>query len=601
MSQQSLQAIPEKSIAVLPFVNMSPDPDNEYFSDGITEEIINVLTTIKGLKVIARTSSFAFKGQNLDIRHIGQQLSVNTILEGSVRKAKNRVRITAQLIDCRDGTHLWSKNFNRELEDIFAVQDEISLLIADQIRENFGHFNIREHLIDAPTKNIDAYNLYLKGRYHHLKWNRDGIRTGIICYEQCIALDPHFSWPYFGIGYTFAMTASYQSKPEFLEKAEHYLREGFQLDNRSYLGHYAQATISFWGRWDFRAGQQEYLKAMALNPSYTEAEEGLAELYTFIGYFDLALEHVQNILVLDPLSPNHYYTKAHIYYLQEDYAETINCLEGALRVDPNFNFAIELMLLCFIHLKDYRRLDAFLHEHPQAQRPLAARGLYQLVHADEEINVDLEHVRAGLAEQNLATLVPWHFYLQVFLGQHDLALDVLEKAVEMRTGQFVNFQFMPLLQPLQKYPRFQKLVKKVFHPSRLPDLGLDHSEEEAFDKSLLEAEEVMSYLQSLQACMDTEQLYTEPALSLRDLAQTIDLHPNKLSWLLNEHIGKNFNEYINSYRLADFKAKALDPANSHLTLLGLAFDSGFNSKTVFNSFFKKMEGMTPRAWVKKFK
>ena len=160
-----------KSIAVLPFVNMSANPDNEYFSDGITEEIINALTTIQGLKVIARTSSFAFKGKNVDIRAIGNQLGVNTILEGSVRKVKSRVRITAQLINTKDGTHFWSKNFDRELTDIFALQDEISLLIADKIRENFGHMDIQDHLVPTKAVNIESYELYLKGRYFFFKWN----------------------------------------------------------------------------------------------------------------------------------------------------------------------------------------------------------------------------------------------------------------------------------------------------------------------------------------------------------------------------------------------------------------------------------------------
>ncbi|MCB0669824.1 MAG: AraC family transcriptional regulator, partial [Saprospiraceae bacterium] len=148
---------------------MSADPDNEYFSDGITEEIINALTTIRGLKVIARTSSFAFKNRNIDVRTIGNQLGVTMVLEGSVRKAKNRVRITAQLVSTSDGSHFWSRNFDRDLEDIFSLQDEVSLLIADQIRENFGHFEIQDHLVEAPTKNMEAYQLYLKGRYHQLK------------------------------------------------------------------------------------------------------------------------------------------------------------------------------------------------------------------------------------------------------------------------------------------------------------------------------------------------------------------------------------------------------------------------------------------------
>ena len=214
----------DKSIAVLPFVNMSADPENEYFSDGITEEIINALTRVPGLKVTSRTSSFAFKNRHVDVRAIGRQLGVATVLEGSVRKAKNNIRITAQLIQASDGFHLWSENFDRELKDIFAVQDEISLLIADQIRENFGHLEIREHLIEAPTQNVEAYNLYLKGRYHHLKWDADGIEKGIRYYEQSIAQDPTFALPYFGIGYSYAMRASWRGDEAYRQKAEKYLK-----------------------------------------------------------------------------------------------------------------------------------------------------------------------------------------------------------------------------------------------------------------------------------------------------------------------------------------------------------------------------------------
>jgi TolB-like protein len=198
------------SIAVLPFINMSAEPDNEYFSDGITEEIINALTKVQELKVIARTSSFSYKGKNIDVREIARQISVSSILEGSVRRIKNRVRITAQLINALDGTHFWSKNFDREMEDIFVLQDEISLNIADQIRENFGHLNIQEHLIKEPTQNMEAYNLYLKGRYQHLMWDGQGIENAIELYEQCVKIDPSFALPYFGLAYCYAMSGSWE-------------------------------------------------------------------------------------------------------------------------------------------------------------------------------------------------------------------------------------------------------------------------------------------------------------------------------------------------------------------------------------------------------
>ncbi len=589
-----------KSIAVLPFVNMSADPENEYFSDGITEEIINALTKIQGLKVTSRTSSFAFKGIDQDIRRIGHTLDVATILEGSVRKAGSRVRITAQLIKVDDGFHIWSKNFDRQMDDIFALQDEISLLIADQIRENFGHFDIQEHLIDAPTANIEAYQLYLKGRYNHLKWNREGITNGIRLYQQSIEKDPGFALPYFGIGYSYAMRASFGADKELVHSAEEYLEKGFRIDHQSYLGYFSKGTLSFWAKWDFKSGQEHYLKAMSLNPSFTEAEEGLAELYTATGDFDKALKHIQHILSLNPLSPNHYYSKGVVHYLLQDYEKAAGSLEAALRIDPNFSFAIEKIQLCFIHLKDYERLDRFLRQHPQAQQPNISRALYSLMHPDEKIDFDLSAAGAKVEATEGPMLIPWHLFLQVYLGHHELALDLLEAGVKSRTGQFVNFKNLPLLSPLHRYDRFQQLVEATFPASALPGAE-EETDSSAAANSLLSPKEVEYYLAAAAELLEMEQLFTDQSLGLKSLAGHLDIHPNKLSWLINEHLGKNFNEYINTYRLEAFKVKALDPANSHLTLLGLAYESGFNSKTVFNAFFKKMEGMTPRAWVKEQK
>ncbi len=591
-----MEVITNKSIAVLPFVNMSVDPENEYFSDGITEEIINALTKVHGLKVTARTSSFSFKNKNIDIREIGQQLGVATVLEGSVRRSSKKIRITAQLIQANDGFHLWSKNFDRELENIFAVQDEISLLIADQIRENFGHLEIQEHLIDAPTQNLTAYNLYLKGRHHHLKWNREGIATGIACYEQCIEEDPTFALPYFGIGYSYAMRASFRANVEDIKIAESYLKKGFRISNSSYLGFYARATLEFWAKWDFKTAHRAYLKAIELNPSFTETEEGLIEMYTILGEFERATKHTQNILTLNPLSPNHYYTEGNIYYLSRQYSKALESLQAALRIDPNFSFAIELSLMCYIQLKEYQKLEQLLQQY-NAQSPDDCRALYKLVHPDEDIDIDLTTVRSIQEIAPIYTLIPWHLYHQVYLDNHEMALNILEEAVKKRTGQFAGFKFLPLLDPIRKYDRYQRLVEQVFAPAKLPDYE-GEIDAGITEKALLTPEEVTLYLSATTSLLEDEELYLDPTLSLKSLAGSLDLHPNKLSWLLNEHIGKNFNEFVNSYRLEAFKIKSLDPANSHLTLLGLAYESGFNSKTVFNTFFKKMENLTPKAWVK---
>lgn len=597
MSNPLLLSSSNKSIAVLPFVNMSADPENEYFSDGITEEIINALTTVKGLKVIARTSSFAFKNKNIDVRTIGEQLGVSTVLEGSVRKANNRVRITAQLISTNDGTHFWSKNFDRDLEDIFAVQDEISLQIADQIRENFGHLNIQEHLIEAPTQNMEAYDLYLKGRYQHLMWDGPGIANAIALYEQCVAIDPTFALPYFGLAYCYAMAGSWGNDKDLLQLSEENLRKGFKLHKQSYVGYFSKATLSFWGHWDFINGHKYFQKAIELNPSYTEAEEGLCELYTAVGYFEKALWHTDNILKINPLSPNHYFTKANIHYLNGDYPKALECIETSLSINPDFTHPIALKQLCLILSKDYEKLDNFLSQNPLGERPEECRVLYKLVHPEEKIDVDISRVSLMIKEDFGGALFPWQLFLLVHLEKHEMALDYLEENIGMRTGQIINFMNIPLLKPLHAYQRFQDLQQAAFREELLPT---DPEKQLRIDppKALMSAAEIDMVLEIFEKGMKEEKWFLNPSLSLRSLAENVHISSNKLSWLLNERVGQNFNEYINSFRVEDFKKKALNPANSHLTLLALAYESGFNSKSVFNTYFKKMEGMTPKAWLK---
>lgn len=586
-----------KSIAVLPFVNMSADPENEYFSDGITEEIINALTTVDGLKVIARTSSFAFKNKNIDVRTIGKQLGVSTVLEGSVRKAKNRVRITAQLISTDDGTHFWSKNFDRDLEDIFAVQDEISLHIADQIRENFGHLNIQEHLIEAPTKNMEAYDLYLKSRYQHLMWDGDGIRKSVELYEQCVTIDPSFALPYFGLGYSYAMYGSWGNNSALLQLSEENLSKGFKLNKQSYIGYFGKATLLFWGKWDFINGHKNFQKAIELNPSYTEAEEGLCELYTAVGYFEKALWHADNVLRINPLSPNHYFTKANIHYLKEDYIKALECIETSLSINPNFAHPIALKQLCLILIKDYEKLDDFLNKNPLAERPEECRILYKLVNQEDEKDIDIGKVSSMIKEDPEGALLPWQLFLLVHLGKHEMALNFLEENIKMRRGQIINFMNIPLLKPLRRLKRFQELVQAAFREELLPP-NPEIQIQITPAKALMSTAEIDMVLEILGKGMKEEKWFLNPSLSLRSLAENVNTSSNKLSWLLNERIGKNFNEYTNRLRMENFKEMALNPDNQHLTLLALAYESGFNSKSVFNTYFKKTEGMTPKAWVK---
>ena len=587
----------QKSIAVLPLENLSSDPENEYFSDGMTEEIINALTTIKGLKVTARTSSFAYKNKRKDVRHIGNELGVSLVLEGSIRKSGDKVRITTQLIRTDNGFHIWSENFDRKLNDIFVLQDEISLLVADKIRENYGHLDIKEHLVESPTQNVEAYNLYLKGRYYQLKWNANDFHLAVKYYNQSIEEDRNFALPYFGAGLCYGIMASWKFMPyqEGIQKAKEYLSQGLALNQESHLSHFAKATIELWGKWNFKSGHIHLTKSIAYNPSFTDAEEGLAELYTAIGDFEKAMRHTKRILLINPFSPNHFYTKGNIEYLSGKYDLAINSMRSALKIDPDFSLAIEVIALCYILKQDEKKLEEYLDQ-SMVENPTACRALFKLMYPDSTFDFDLSNFDLSLVSRE--ELIPWHLYLQVHLGNIGLAFEILEASIAEKSGQIINFQNDPFLSPLRSSDTYQQLIAKVFDPGLLPEVINLGDTESTSRKPLMTSDESDLLLKNLEQSMKVEKLYLDASLSLRTLAEKLDTHANKLSWLVNKQICQNFSDYVNTYRLMEFQKKAVIPENSHLTILGLAYESGFNSKSVFNTFFKKNTGLTPKEWVK---
>ena len=239
---------------MLPFVNMSADPENEYFSDGITEELLNALTKVDGLQVTSRTSAFAFKGKNIDIRDIGIQLNVDRILEGSVRKAGNRVRITAQLINAADGYHIWSENYDRDLTDIFEVQDEISSIIANKLRENLTAREHEETLVKVPTQNLEAYTLFLKGLHFHNKITPDDAKKAIECFEKAITLEPDYANAYAmaAAGYAFLGATGQMQPKEAFEVVHRYSDKALQLDSSLAEGYVGKGAAYLFYDWKWK-------------------------------------------------------------------------------------------------------------------------------------------------------------------------------------------------------------------------------------------------------------------------------------------------------------------------------------------------------------
>ena len=586
-----------KSIAVLPFVNIGRE-ENEYFSDGITEEIINALTKVRDLKVTARTSSFYYKQKNLDARLIGNELGVETLLEGSARIVNDRVRITAQLIRTDTGFHIWSENFDRDLSDIFELQDEISLLIADKIRENFGHLEVQEHLIEAPTKNIEAYKHLLKGREMRMRWNAQDVKDAIPYFEQSITLDPSYADAHFEKGWCLGMLASwgYLKKDEGLLEANRHIDIGLQLNPNSAMGHYVKGTISFWGYWNYKDAFEHLQLSLEINPNSSEVRDAMADGFSALGKIDEALANNEMALRINPLSANLYFTKGNMIYFKKNYQEAVVLFDKALSINSFFPLALEMKAAALILDRQAALLASFVENTPQLERPNSYRAIYDLMHNEDVFIISKNEVEKEFQEASVVSLRAWDLYYEVYSGNHEIALDILDDRIKERSGQLFNFRNDPFLEPLRTYRKYKEIEDSVFLTLDLPEDILEPKSPVV--SSPLDNSQIEYYSEAIELLMNDKKLYIDPELSLKQLATHVGLHANKLSWLLNNHFGKNFNDFINGFRILEFQKMAIDPANKNLTLLGLAYDSGFNSKTVFNTFFKKETGMTPKQWVK---
>ena len=298
------ELVGEDSIAVLPFRNMSSDKENEYFSDGITEELINALTKVEGLNVIARSSAFAFKDQDIDPREVGSQLSVAFLLEGSVRKAGDKVRVTAQLIKVSDCFHVFSEVYDRELKDIFEVQDDISNKIVQKFTDNIGVPGAKKRLVTSSTENIEAYELYLKGRYNLSKGSLEAAKTAVQYFETALKKDKDFVLPIAGLAacYTYLGGSGLMHATHAFQKAKEYANKANLIDESVAETHLALAESSFWCDWDFKNTGLSVRKAIQLSPG-TSNIHGFNSVFLMAGgKLDEALIEAQLATKLDPLS-----------------------------------------------------------------------------------------------------------------------------------------------------------------------------------------------------------------------------------------------------------------------------------------------------------
>ena len=430
------QEVPEKSIAVLAFVNMSNDPENEFFSDGIAEEIINALTKIKALRVAARTSSFAFKGKNEDIGEVGRKLKVNTVVEGSVRKAGNRLRVTAQLVNVANGYHLWSERYDRQLEDVFEIQDQIAENIVRALRVVLGEDEKRA-IEKTPTENVQAYEYYLRGRQAFHQFRRSGMQYARRMLDRAIEIDPNFVRAHAGIADCCSFLYMYwDASNANLEEAGVSSRSALELDSESAEAHTSRA-LALTLRRQYDEARREFESALRLNPMLYEAHYFYGRACFTEGKLEEAVSHYRDAWRMRP----------------EDYQAIYLSAEALVKLGRR-DEALEASRL------GVKLADAHLELNPDDARAwyLSAGALMRLGQREEATE---RARRASTIDPEDSGVLYNVGCVHALAGSTDEALDHLDKAIQNGFGQREWVENDSDWDAVRNEPRFQALLRKL--------------------------------------------------------------------------------------------------------------------------------------------
>ena len=453
------------SIAILPLVNASSDPNMEYLSDGITEVLINSLSRLPKLRVMARSTMFRYKGIDIDPLQIGNDLGVRAILTGRVRQINSNLIIGAELVDVSDGSQLWGEQYNRQMSDIFAIQEEISQEILDTLRLKLGG---KEKKIAFQCCNTKAYELYLKGRFHWNKWNLEGFQRSIEFFEQAIALDPNFALAYAGLSDTYGILwfTNVMSSEEALPKAEANALKALELDGSLSEAHLSLANMKLYYEWDWQGAEKEYKRAIELNPNSANAHHMYAFYLITLRMFDEALAEAKRAAEIDPLSPMMISGIAAVYYYAGRYDEAFEQVQKTFEFDPHFHMARELLAEIY-ELKgmDEKAVEQYLKFLPdwigtkeiarelQAAAKSGIEGFWR-----KWLEIAVEQQRIHIASSYFISAV------YASLGETEHAFEWLEKAYEERSGFLVHLTTDPNFKSIRADQRFQDLTRRITTP-----------------------------------------------------------------------------------------------------------------------------------------
>lgn len=562
---------------MLPFRNMGLERENEYFSDGVTEEIINALTKVEGLKVIARSSAFKFKDQNIDPREVGRQLGVAFILEGSVRKSGNKVRITARLIETSDSFHVFSEVYDRELKDIFEVQDDISNKIVLKFRENIGIPETSKRLVSSSTENIESYELYLKGRFTLSKGSLEATRTAIQYFEAALKKDQDFVLPVAGLAacYTFLGGSGLMDVAQAFEKAKEYANMANVIDDRVAETHLALAMSSFWCDWDFENTRRYIRKAIHLSPG-TSTIHGFNALFLMAtGQLDEALIEASLATKLDPLSLKGKFPLAEIYYRSERFIEAIEIFDEILSENPYYQQASILKGWCQLMLEDYGAAAGIFARVPvTTDKSLTFHGGLAFTYYKQR-----QHARVLECLKNFKAEVDrgnphWlnYNYLLIFraLAETEKMLRYLKLCLEEKNTPLLFIRADPIWNEFRNDPQFVEVIEKSFVPAkkvRIVTLKTDTREELELDLDnllVIEAQENYSRVVWLEGDKRNEKLLRATIKKIEN--QIADPHIIRChrSFIINTKIKYTILGNSNGYRLASKLLEAPIPVSRSL-------------------------------------
>jgi adenylate cyclase len=457
-----IAGVPDKSIAILPFLDLSQAKDQEYFSDGITEQIINSLAHVHGLFVVARTTAFSFKNKNMDIREVGRQLGVSHVLEGSVSQGPGKVRVVAQLIDVANGYHLWSETYDSANPDFLSLQSDVARKVASALQIEL-HLAETNKLAKSLTHNPEAYDNYLRGRFLLNKRTVDSIQKGRALFEQAVADDPRFALGHAGIADAWILLGIYGefSTEEAARLAWPEVSSALALDDSLAEGYVSRAMLLGDFEWDSAAAEKDFRKAIELNPNNAAAHHWYAMSLAELGRFEEARSQILAAQKLDPLSPIIRAARAKIHFVARQYDEAIVQCRAALDLEADFEPALYILAQTY----------ASQHRFPEA---VEAAKKYAERSGDNEVNLVLAYVYAAAGMKSEAeTIVRAASLPQAEFSRYDMAtvcaashdaegaLGWLEKAIQRRSLLAVWLRVDPRLDNFRSHPRYNELASRL--------------------------------------------------------------------------------------------------------------------------------------------